>query len=85
MKCLVPTGILNLEEQRDVLFVIGGANPLGPLISTEAIPRKRIYLKFKHKHIYNLLRNLKVKYRLEGTTFGKISTPFYRIIPFSEF
>ena len=42
--CLVPTGILNWEEQRDVLFVIGGANPLGPLISTKAIPRKRIYL-----------------------------------------
>ena len=34
---------------------------------------------FKHKHIYDLLRNSKVKYRLEGTTFGKIS------IPFSEF
>ena len=46
--CLVPTGILNWEEQRDVFHVIGGANPLGLLISTE-VPRKRIYL-FNHKH-----------------------------------
>ena len=44
MKCLGPTGILSLEEQRDVLYVIGGADPLGPPISTKAIPRKRIYL-----------------------------------------
>ena len=44
MKCLGPTGILSLEEQRDVLYVIGGADPLGPPISIKAIPRKRIYL-----------------------------------------
>ena len=46
MKYLGPSGVLTLEEQRDLLLVIGGANPLGPPspISTEAIPRKRIYL-----------------------------------------
>ena len=45
MKCLGPTGIgiLSLEEQRDVLYVIGGADPLGLPISIKAIPRKRIY------------------------------------------
>ena len=34
-----PSGILTLEEQRDVMYMIGGANPIGPLISTMAKPR----------------------------------------------
>ena len=48
--CLVPTGILKLKEQRDVLLAIGGADPIGPPISIKAIPRKRIYLVI---HIFN--------------------------------
>ena len=52
MKCLGPTGILNWEEQRDLLYVIGGASPLGPLISFEAIPRTRTFATYLNTNLH---------------------------------
>ena len=81
MKCLGPTGILNLEEQRDVLYVIGGADPLGPLISIKAIPRKSIYLAIylitnthkNHKN-YGGSRKLNIDKRNEASKWAKLCT-----------
>lgn len=40
MKFLGPTDILNTEERFDVLFMIGGANNVGPPVSRITTPRK---------------------------------------------
>ena len=78
LKCLGPTGILNWEEQRDLLYVIGGADPLGPLISTKAISRKRIY--FAAYLNTNIVKNnrgsqkLSINKRNETSKLAKLCT-----------
>ena len=37
----VPSGILNWEEQRDIMLMIGGASPVGTPISIQILPRRR--------------------------------------------